>query len=654
MLTKVELIDIFDQLGTPIKGRKLIEKARVEAPVRNVASRGGNVITHYVSRKMGREIATESRHIEFAAAVDKEYDPAILEYYSQPCLMRLQLNDLAAGKSHSTQHTPDFLAITANGITLEEWKSTARLARLAEKYPYRYQQDSDGCWRAIQIEEQLAELGIHYRVRAGEEIPQRRIENYLHLADYMHPGAEPCPTAVVRRLHDLLEEHGSIYILELLNEPHRFLADDINKAIADNLVVVDLNRESLTEPNRSRLYRDETLREFVAAQVKSDVHFGYENFVLDISVGKKIHYEKNLLTVSIVGERHIVFTDELGKTISLERNWIEDAFNSGRVVSDSPSKSVSLDLTKYSKRDLDIALRRQAILNSESKNADVSERSMRRWKQIQTAVVMQGGNEIVALAPKISARGNRTGRLEESQLSMCDEIIEKNWRSHESKTFKACHIALDNACKAAGIRTPSFPTFIKIIKSQMSNLDNLVRDGKRMAYQKSEFVFVLYANTPIHGSRPFQYVHIDHTQADIELISSRTGKPLGRPWLTFAVCARTRRIVGIYLTFDPPSYVSVMMVLRDMVKRFNRLPEFVILDNGADFLSNALASFLETMQVHIRRRPAGRPRHGAVIERIFGKHHSDYIHQLAGNTTSTKNVRMTVNSRANKANSVAA
>ena len=434
--------------------------------------------------------------------------------------------------------------------------------------------------------------------------------------------------------------HGSAYIAELLSDPYRISADYINKAIADRLVVVDFDRESLTQPNRSRIYRDETLREFSAAQVTRTVAFGSENFVLDISVGEKFHYEANVLTIAIVGESDVVCTSESGKTIELNKEWIETAFNQGKIASASASHTVSLDLTRYSKRDLDTALKRQAILNSESINSSVSQRTLRRWKQLQTSVVVQGGNEIVALVPKISTRGNRTERLEDSQLSTCNEIIETYWRSHESRSYKACHRALQVACDAAGIRTPSYPTFIKMIKSQMSNHDNLVRDGKRMAYQKSEFVYVLYADTPIHGSRPFQYVHIDHTQTDIELISSRTGKPLGRPWLTFAVCARTRRIVGIYLTFDPPSYVSVMMVLRDMVRRFNRLPEFVVLDNGADFLSNALASFLQTMQVNIRRRPAGRPRHGAVIERIFGKHHSDYIHQLAGNTKATKEVRL--------------
>ena len=56
--------------------------------------------------------------------------------------------------------------------------------------------------------------------------------------------------------------------------------------------------------------------------------------------------------------------------------------------------------------------------------------------------------------------------------------------------------------------------------------------------------------------------HIDHTQLDIELVCSRTGRTLGRPWATLLIDATSRRILAIYLTFDEPSYRSCMMVLR--------------------------------------------------------------------------------------------
>lgn len=142
-LTKDAITKIFDRLGTPPKGRKLVLDARIQAPVREVKSRGGNVITIFASRKMSCEIRTESRHIEFAAAVNHEYDPTVLEFYAQPCQLNLELFD-AAGELHAIHHIPDFLVLREDGITLEEWKSDAKLARLAEKTPYRYEKAAMG------------------------------------------------------------------------------------------------------------------------------------------------------------------------------------------------------------------------------------------------------------------------------------------------------------------------------------------------------------------------------------------------------------------------------------------------------------------------------------------------------------------------------
>lgn len=146
MLSNAQLVDLFDHLGTPPAGRKLVQEARVHAPVRKVASRGGNVITYVASRKMAREIATESYGIEFAAAIGFEYDERVLEFYPQPCKLRLSLVDGATGEIRAIHHTPDFLAICQDGITLEEWKSETKLNHLAEKYPYRYAPSTRSSW----------------------------------------------------------------------------------------------------------------------------------------------------------------------------------------------------------------------------------------------------------------------------------------------------------------------------------------------------------------------------------------------------------------------------------------------------------------------------------------------------------------------------
>jgi putative transposase len=638
MLENTQLVDLFDRRGTPRLGRELILRARTQAPVRDVQSRGGNVITLMASHKMGREIRTESRHIEFAAAVEREYDPLVLEYYAQPCELKLELTELATGEIRRITHFPDFLVIRQDGFTLEEWKSENKLLRLAEKYPYRFEKGSDGRWYSPQIEKQLADLGIGYRIFSDQDLPRRRVENFLHLADYFLPATPGCELEDLARLNAILAEKGCLHLAELVAEPLNFNIDILFKAIADNLVVADLDHELLSEPRRARLYRDTTFRDFMRAQQQTLTAPGYERFVFDLAEGACFHYDSQELVISLVGEKEVVCRKTNGTTLSLARDWFIEAFETGQVVMEKPANHAGLDLVRHSQQALDSALRRQAILHGDGKQ-HVSERSMRRWLARQHAAAANGANDVLALIPRTTAKGNRSERLSIEQVDLLQQIYTTKWCTTEAKNYKNCHRELVIACDAIGVRAPSYPTLIDYIKSHQSERDVRTRHGKRMAYQHGEWTDYLQYDTPMHGGRPFQYIHVDHTQLDIELISSRSDKPLGRPWLSLAVDSFTRRIVAFYLTYDPPSYRSVMMVMRDLVNRNGRLPEFIVVDNGRDFMSEAFESFLQVMGVHLRFRPAGQPRHGAVLERMFGRAHSEYVHNLAGNTKGTKNVR---------------
>src|SRR5690606_13351209 len=102
-----------------------------------------------------------------------------------------------------------------DGITLEEWKSDEKLAKLAVRYPYRYERDADGNWRAPQIEAQLADLGISYKIRTDRSIPRIRVENLLCLADYYHPAAAPCDHDELQRLRVALQSEGSLFLADL-------------------------------------------------------------------------------------------------------------------------------------------------------------------------------------------------------------------------------------------------------------------------------------------------------------------------------------------------------------------------------------------------------------------------------------------------------
>src|SRR5204862_8061885 len=98
------------------------------------------------------------------------------------------------------------------------------------------------------------------------------------------------------------------------------------------------------------------------------------------------------------------------------------------------------------------------------------------------------------------------------------------------------------------------------------------RQGPRAAAQVEPFYWELERmTTPRHGDRPWEIVHLDHTELDIVLVSSHTGRCLGKPWATFMTDAYSRRLLVVYLTFDPPSYRSGMMALRECVWRYARL-----------------------------------------------------------------------------------
>ncbi|MBM5571093.1 MULTISPECIES: Mu transposase C-terminal domain-containing protein [Deefgea] len=641
MLNKEQITNLLDNLSIPQAGRKLILQARISAPVRQVNSRGSNVITLLNSRKMDCEIRTESRHIEFAAAVSYEYDPSVVEYYAQPMELKLSLTETATGEIHNVRHFPDFLVIREDGITLEEWKTESKLAHLSAKQPYRYVKGSDGHWYSPQIEEQLAELGIAYRIYSEESLSRRRVENLQHLADYFDSAAEQCDERELKRLHAALLEHGDCTFHVLCNAPFGFKADFLNKAIADNLVVVDLDNESLTDIRRFRLFRDKTLRDFLTKPVRT-VHMpGMDNFCLHIQVGLQFHYEGQLLTIDLVSEKNFVCSDWNGRTITLERDWLIEAHEHGRIEVLAPQTDASQNLSQYTEAQLQDALRRQAILETSGKPKHISERTLQRWHQRQHLAVLNGGNEVLALVPNTHARGNRTSRLTEEQLGIMAQVVETHWRNNKAITFTTCFRYLQTACAKEGIVAPSYPTMIAYIKANHTDEDIRTRHGKRMAYQQGKFVEVLQVDTPIHGSRPFQYVHIDHTQVDLEGVSGSDNQLLGRPWLTLAVDEWSRRVVGMYLSYDPPSYHSVMMLIRDMVRRHGRLPECIVTDNGRDFTADSFKSFLQVMGVNLRLRPAGQPRAGAVLERMFGRANTEYIHNLAGNTKATKNVRMT-------------
>jgi putative transposase len=144
--------------------------------------------------------------------------------------------------------------------------------------------------------------------------------------------------------------------------------------------------------------------------------------------------------------------------------------------------------------------------------------------------------------------------------------------------------------------------------------------------------------------RPFHIVHIDHTELDVEHVCSITGQKLGRSWATFVTDAYSRRLLAVSLTYDKPSYRSCMMVLRELVRRFGRFPQIIVVDGGKEFSSEYFDTLLAIYECTKKTRPPAKGRFGSVCERLFGTTNTRFIHNLQGNTQITRNVRQVTKS----------
>lgn len=153
------------------------------------------------------------------------------------------------------------------------------------------------------------------------------------------------------------------------------------------------------------------------------------------------------------------------------------------------------------------------------------------------------------------------------------------------------------------------------------------REGKRAA---------AYLFNTVRPGRPPEFrlevVEIDHTRADVWVMDDDTQYLLGRPWLTIAIDRYTRMIVGVYIGFESPSAHSVMQCIRNMIlPKLDMLekiqvqgpwnpygvPVTVMVDNGQDFISDAVRNALAALGITIAQQPANRPEYKGIVERVM-------------------------------------
>jgi putative transposase len=613
-----------------------IQRLRTDLPARRTHSHASNLSGRYPSVKMGWAIQFESQHVELWAIYAMERDADVLELYEQPT--RIQLHYQArSGRKTSPWHIPDFFVLRRDGAGFEEWKHPALLDKLAITQPQRYQRKASGGWQCPPGEATAQALGLSYRVRTSAEFQPTYIQNLKFLQDFWtHPFQVEAEQEA--QVLTSLEAYPGVSVAGLL-EAHPHLSVDVVWALlTTQQIFTDLAATSLMNWEQVFLYRH--------AETVPAAHDRSQATPQATPLASRLLWDGRLWEAEVQGAT-VVLRPEIGATFSLSYEQFQQLVNQGEITPEglatpSPLREATRALLAHAgPKALDAANRRwHAILAYQRGEAiTVTARSVQNWIAAFRRAEAESGCGYLGLLDQVAHRGNRTTRVPDASKRLLEQNVTTHYATPQAKRAAAVYRLYRADCESQQIPPVSERTFYREVARLTTQEVTTARLGKRAAYASAPFFYSLDQTTPRHGERPFARAHLDHTQLDLELVSSVTGKPLAKPWATFMTDAYSRRMLAVYVSYDPPSYRSAMMAFRLCVRRFGRLPQELVVDGGPEFTSVYFESLLSQCFVTKCERPADQPHFGSVVERLFGTTTTELLNQLRGNTQASKTPR---------------
>lgn len=648
MLNASELDAYFERENLSYEARQVVHNVRTSDPGRRTSSGPANVACKYPSKKMGCSIQAESHTNELAALYVWDHDLNTHEFYDQPPKIKLQYRNME-GKLITAMHTADYFILADSYTGWIECKTEEHLIKLSVSNPERYARDAQGIWHCPPGESYAASQGLGYKVRSSAENDWVLLRNLVFLSDYMDIDC-PVPTAEELQIaKSLFRQKPWMPLIEVVRADDQLSADAVYKMIVDGHLHFPIYSSPISEIEYAIIYRDELSAEIYQLQTTTSSPLAEISLFqpIQLAPGEQITWGGSPWRIDNVGKTSVFMRDADGHSAELNIGDIEAYIREGKVAGlpanfskEMESKAQAL-INQAGPAAMGTAVERFRLLQKDKpyEGTSLSISTIKQYKRKFRNSELLYGNGIIGLFPQTHKRGNRDRKIDDAVIELMDTVIQEYYLLPFRPQFNAVYGELLIQCKERGLLAPSSKTFRKAIKKLTLYEIELARGGKRAAYIHEEFYWRLDTETPRHGERPFDIVHIDHTQLDIELADQVYGTAFERPWLSIMIDAYSRKILAFWISFDEPSYRSCMMLIRLCVRLHGRAPRIIVVDGGSEFDSEYFEVLLAYLKVTKKSRAKSKARFGSVMERFFGTSNTQLIHNLSGNTQATKTHR---------------
>lgn len=251
--------------------------------------------------------------------------------------------------------------------------------------------------------------------------------------------------------------------------------------------------------------------------------------------------------------------------------------------------------------------------------------------------------QLSSLLPGKPGRKREPHRLPKARERLIVETIEDVYLQRERPRVADLMRVVNARCHAAGLAAPDYRT----VKRRIADIDLRTLTARREGARAARERFGPVQTSSLNPEHPLALVQIDHTMVDVMVVDERDRLSVGRPWVTLALDVATRVVLGFSVSLDPPSTVSVALVLTHAVLPKDvwladrelevpwpmfGMPRILHVDNGKEFHSDALARAARQHGIQLEFRPRARPHFGGHIERLIGRM-MGAVHLLPGSTS---------------------